>query len=247
MGRFLIETHLRTGRPIKELAAAHDVSARWLFKLLRRYRLEGAAGLEPRSRRPKTVRPASPISTRTRSWPCTRRWPTMGSMPVRPPSTFTWRSAPPDPLRSRRSFGCSRPGGSSPSHPRSVRRARSRGSCRPAERDLAGRHDPRGVRGRPGLRGAQHDRRPLEAVRGVSSHEGGQGQRRRPRPPQSGRELGIPGLLPQRQRAHLLHPAPPPGGRGHRTRRSSPSASRPSTPGPTTHRPVERSSASTRP
>ncbi len=55
MGRFLIETHLRTGRPIKELAAAHDVSARWLFKLLRRYRLEGPAGLEPRSRRPQTV------------------------------------------------------------------------------------------------------------------------------------------------------------------------------------------------
>src|SRR5580698_8709495 len=54
MGRFLIETHLRTGRSIKELAAAHDVSARWLFKLLRRYRLEGPAGLEPRSRRPKS-------------------------------------------------------------------------------------------------------------------------------------------------------------------------------------------------
>ena len=52
MGRFLIETHLRTGRPIKELAAAHDVSPGWLFKLLRRYRLEGPAGLEPRSRRP---------------------------------------------------------------------------------------------------------------------------------------------------------------------------------------------------
>ena len=28
------------------------MSARWLFKLLRRYRLEGPAGLEPRSRRP---------------------------------------------------------------------------------------------------------------------------------------------------------------------------------------------------
>ena len=53
-GRFLIETHPRTGRPIKELAAAHDVSARWLFKLLRRYRLEGAAGLELRSWLPKT-------------------------------------------------------------------------------------------------------------------------------------------------------------------------------------------------
>jgi leucine-zipper of insertion element IS481 len=52
MGRFLIETRLRTGRPIKELAAAHDVSARWLFKLLKRYRLEGPAGLKARSRRP---------------------------------------------------------------------------------------------------------------------------------------------------------------------------------------------------
>jgi transposase InsO family protein len=53
MGRFLIETHLRTGRPIKQLARAHGVNASWLFKLLRRYRLEGEAGLEPRSRRPK--------------------------------------------------------------------------------------------------------------------------------------------------------------------------------------------------
>ena len=53
-GRFLIEVHLRTGRSIKELAAAHEVSESWLFKLLRRYRLEGPAGLEPRSRRPKT-------------------------------------------------------------------------------------------------------------------------------------------------------------------------------------------------
>jgi transposase InsO family protein len=53
-GRFLVETHLRTGRSVKELAAAHDVSESWLFKLLRRYRLEGPKGLEPRSRRPKT-------------------------------------------------------------------------------------------------------------------------------------------------------------------------------------------------
>jgi transposase InsO family protein len=52
--RFLIETHLRTGKSIKELAAAHGVSESWLFKLLRRYRLEGPDGLEPRSRRPNT-------------------------------------------------------------------------------------------------------------------------------------------------------------------------------------------------
>jgi len=54
MGRFLIETHLRTGRPIKQLARAHGVSSSWLFKLLGRYRIEGESGLEPRSRRPKT-------------------------------------------------------------------------------------------------------------------------------------------------------------------------------------------------
>ncbi len=54
MGRFLVEMHLRTGKPIKELARTHDVNPSWLFKLLRRYRLEGPAGLEPRSRRPKS-------------------------------------------------------------------------------------------------------------------------------------------------------------------------------------------------
>src|SRR6516165_4189116 len=53
-GRFLIETHLRTARPISELAAAHGVSRSWLYKLLKRYRLEGDAGLVPRSKRPKT-------------------------------------------------------------------------------------------------------------------------------------------------------------------------------------------------
>jgi len=53
MGRFLIESHLRTGRSIKELARVHNVSPSWLFTLLRRYRLEGEVGLEPRSRRPR--------------------------------------------------------------------------------------------------------------------------------------------------------------------------------------------------
>ncbi len=50
--RFLVETHLRTGRPIAELAAAHGIHRSWLYKLLARYRREGEGGLEPRSRRP---------------------------------------------------------------------------------------------------------------------------------------------------------------------------------------------------
>ena len=53
IGQFLIETHLRTGKSLKGLARTHGVSPSWLFTLLRRYRLEGPAGLEARSRRPQ--------------------------------------------------------------------------------------------------------------------------------------------------------------------------------------------------
>jgi transposase InsO family protein len=53
--RFLVETHLLTGRPIGGLAAAHGVSRSWLYKVLARYRAEGPAGLEPRSRRPHST------------------------------------------------------------------------------------------------------------------------------------------------------------------------------------------------
>jgi len=52
-GRFLIEMHLRTGRPIAELARTHGVSRSWLYRLLARYRAEGESGLDPRSKRPQ--------------------------------------------------------------------------------------------------------------------------------------------------------------------------------------------------
>src|SRR5579859_2824552 len=52
VGRYLVEAHLREGRSIGELARAHGVHRSWLYKLLARYRREGAAGLAPRSRRP---------------------------------------------------------------------------------------------------------------------------------------------------------------------------------------------------
>ena len=52
LGRYLVERHLREGTPVGELAAAHGVHRSWLYKLLARYRAEGEAGLEPRSRRP---------------------------------------------------------------------------------------------------------------------------------------------------------------------------------------------------
>jgi len=52
LGQFLVETHLRTGRPVSDLARTHGVHRSWLYKLLARYRLEGDAGLVARSRRP---------------------------------------------------------------------------------------------------------------------------------------------------------------------------------------------------
>ena len=51
-GRFVLETHLRTGRPIGELARAYGMDPSWLYRRLARYRREGEPGLEPRSRRP---------------------------------------------------------------------------------------------------------------------------------------------------------------------------------------------------
>ena len=52
IGRYLVEAHLREGRSVAELAAAHGVHRSWLYKLLARYRREGEPGLVPRSRRP---------------------------------------------------------------------------------------------------------------------------------------------------------------------------------------------------
>ncbi len=53
-GRFLVQAHLREGRPIGELARTHGVHRSWLYKLLARYRAKGEAGLVPRSRRPRS-------------------------------------------------------------------------------------------------------------------------------------------------------------------------------------------------
>jgi transposase InsO family protein len=50
--RFVVETHLRTGRPVAELARAYKVDRSWVYRRLARYRRDGDVGLELRSRRP---------------------------------------------------------------------------------------------------------------------------------------------------------------------------------------------------
>lgn len=61
IARYLVEAHLREGTPVSELAERHGVHRSWIDKLLARYNAEGDAGLEPRSRRPKS----SPTATVT--------------------------------------------------------------------------------------------------------------------------------------------------------------------------------------
>ena len=198
MGRFLIETHLRTGRPIKELAAAHEVSARWLFKLLRRYRLEGPAGLEPRSRRP-------------------HRSPTRIADLYEDEIVALHKQLADDGLDAGAAtihFHLAQRSSAPPSVSTIFRVLKARGFVtlaaakaseelvqalrgRGAQRDLAGRHDPRGVRRRARSTRCSNmiddHSRLCVASRG---HEGGQGQRRRPGAPQSGRDQGVSGLVP---------------------------------------------------
>ena len=54
MARYLVEAHLREGRSVAELAAAHGVHRSWIYKLLARYREGGEPALAARSRRPHT-------------------------------------------------------------------------------------------------------------------------------------------------------------------------------------------------
>jgi transposase InsO family protein len=60
MARFLVEAHVSGGVPVGELAAAHGVHRSWIYKLLARYRDGGYEALEPRSRRPRSCKHATP-------------------------------------------------------------------------------------------------------------------------------------------------------------------------------------------
>jgi transposase InsO family protein len=60
MARYLVEAHVVEGRSVSELAAAHGVHRSWIYKLLARYRDGGYEALEPRSRRPRSCKHATP-------------------------------------------------------------------------------------------------------------------------------------------------------------------------------------------
>jgi transposase InsO family protein len=59
--RLLITAVVVENRPVREVAATYGVSTSWLYELLARYRREGEAVFEPRSRRPDTNPNATPL------------------------------------------------------------------------------------------------------------------------------------------------------------------------------------------
>lgn len=58
--RLLITAMVVENRPVREVAATYGVSTSWLYELLARYRREGDAVFEPRSRRPASNPNATP-------------------------------------------------------------------------------------------------------------------------------------------------------------------------------------------
>jgi transposase InsO family protein len=55
LNRLLITSVVLENRPVRDVADQYGVSESWLFELLARYRAEGDAAFEPRSRRPNSV------------------------------------------------------------------------------------------------------------------------------------------------------------------------------------------------
>jgi transposase len=58
--RLVITAVVVENRPVSEVAAAYGVHRSWIYKLLDRYRTEGEAAFEPRSRRPRSSPSATP-------------------------------------------------------------------------------------------------------------------------------------------------------------------------------------------
>lgn len=63
LNRLLITSVVVENRPVREVAAQYGVSVSWLYELLARYRREGEAAFEPRSRRPVSNPNTTPAET----------------------------------------------------------------------------------------------------------------------------------------------------------------------------------------
>ena len=60
--RLVITAVTVENRPVTEVVEAYGVSRSWVYELLARYRTEGEAAFEPRSRRPHTTPASTPTA-----------------------------------------------------------------------------------------------------------------------------------------------------------------------------------------
>lgn len=57
---YVVDAVLLEGRSAREVARAHGISKRWIYELIGRYRQGGYEALEPRPRRPRSCKHATP-------------------------------------------------------------------------------------------------------------------------------------------------------------------------------------------
>ena len=88
--RLVITAIILENRTVAEVAADYGVSKSWVYELLARYRAEGEAAFEPRSRRPQTSPQRDPGGDR-RAGPasCARSSPRPAWTPAPTPSAGT--------------------------------------------------------------------------------------------------------------------------------------------------------------
>jgi transposase InsO family protein len=60
LARYVVDAVVLEGRGAREVARAHGISKSWIYELIRRYREGGYEALEPRSKRPRSCRHATP-------------------------------------------------------------------------------------------------------------------------------------------------------------------------------------------
>jgi len=84
--RLVITAVLVEGRPVGEVSTAYGVARSWIYELLARYRVDGEAAFQPRSRRPHVSPSALPQATAELIIQLRRRLAGRVWTPVRTPS-----------------------------------------------------------------------------------------------------------------------------------------------------------------
>ena len=249
--RLVITAVIVEKRPVSEVARSYGVARSWIYTLLARYRAEGEAAFEPRSRRPKTSPTAISDDTAELIIRAAQGAGRAGPGRRAAHHRLAPGAPPPDPGVGGDDQPVPDPGRAG--HPRAAQAAEVvlhpvRG--RAAERVLAVRLHPLA----PGRRPARceivswlddHSRLALS----VTAHPGHHRPGRPGHLPRRRRRVRRPGLHPDRQRHGLHHPVHPAAAAAATASRTScaASASPRRTAARTTPRPRARSSDSSRP